>query len=66
MIPGKIYMQNNNRMWRLVQQIDGDLWFAHTVVADSLHMKGVSTPIHVINVSHLEEAPDVENALAAR
>lgn len=53
-------------MWRLVQQIDGDLWFAHTVVADSMHMKGVSTPIHVINVSHLEEAPDVENALAAR
>jgi len=66
LIPGKLYMQDNNRMWRLVQQLDGDLWFAHTIVADSLHMKGVSTSIHVINVSYMEEAPDVENALAAR
>jgi hypothetical protein len=51
---GDLLHYENNRTWRLVQHLDGPHWLAHVLVDEAARLRGVSPPLHEINVSYME------------
>jgi hypothetical protein len=62
MNPGDIMYGDNARGWKLLWNVGGDHWIAYWVVPESQQLPGVSTPLHVVDVSLLTPAPKVSDA----
>lgn len=58
---GDIVFGENGAQWKLISQHEGDLWIAHFWISEAAHIRGVSPPLHLINVSYMNAVAQEES-----